>query len=659
MTADDPEVSTTAERLVKVHFLPDDVTVDVVPGETIMAVARKAEVYLNNACGGNAVCGKCRVIVNVGILDSPPTTLLTRDEIKQNYVLACETTIWGPAEIIVPDETRMLPGRIPLDLDAHRLAIMQPSGLTHIVEAGVDPLVRKVYVELSPPTSEDTVADHERLSFAVGEQIGIEPDTMQTGFNLLQELSTLLRQARWKVTAIIAHRGPAEVLVEIEPGDTSRRHFGVAVDIGTTTVVAHLINLANGETIDAEATYNSQARFGEDYIARIIYAVQNDALDEMTKLVLGDVNHLIEALANRQEINLTEIGCVMCAGNTAMMHFLLGMNPAGIRSEPYVPSANIIPSLRAGEAGLRISARGVLYCLPSVAAYVGSDITAGILAIGLHEAEEIALFVDIGTNGEVVLGNREWLVCCSASAGPAFEGSGVRHGMRAAQGAIEKLTLVAGLDVAYVTIDNAPPCGICGSGLLDCLAEMLRTGVIDRTGRIQMDLPCDRIRQGHDGPEFVIAWQQEAGIQSDIAITQFDIQNLMRSKAAIYAAISVLIESLGLSINDIHHVLLAGGFGNYLDVDSAITIGMLPDMPRERIKFVGNTAVAGAKMALLSNEAFHAVHKIASEMTYFDLMSNPRYMDEFVQAQFLPHTNLDEFPSVAKAFAERMPAVAG
>lgn len=634
-------------KLVSVRFLPDDETILVPPGDTILAAAQQAGVYISSICGGTGICGKCKVIVNEGKVHSKPTPLLEREEIQRNCVLACETTIEGDVEILVPDETRLEAGRILIDEDAHRLGVL-PSGVPAGAIVKHDPLVRKVYVEMDPPTTEDNEGDHERLYAAIANQAGIDAATMQTSLRLLKALPTQLRNADWHVTAALAHRGATTELLQIEPGNRTDRNFGIVLDVGTTTVVAHLVDMATSKTIDADATYNSQMQYGEDYITRIMYAVRNNARDEMAQLVVDDINDLIRTLTQRTEVDAREITSVSCAGNTAMIHLLLGLDPSRIRSAPYIPSANVIPPLRAAEVGIEINLRGVLYCLPSVAAYIGSDIAAGAVAIGLHRAKEISLFIDIGTNGEVVLGNREWMVSCSASAGPAFEGSGVRHGMHAARGAIEKLSISGDFEVTYQAIDDRPPRGLCGSGLLDCIAAMLRVGVIDRTGRIQEDAGTNRVRTGSDGLEFVIAWQEATALQTDLVITQVDLENLIRSKAAIYAAMSILVESLGLSVTDVHRVYLAGGFGNYLDIDNAITIGMLPDMARDQIQFVGNTSVTGAKMALLSNEALETMHQVAADMTYFDLMGNPGYMDEFVQAQFLPHTNFEEFPSVVQ-----------
>jgi uncharacterized 2Fe-2S/4Fe-4S cluster protein (DUF4445 family) len=292
---------------------------------------------------------------------------------------------------------------------------------------------------------------------------------MQTGFRILQKLPKLLQSCDYKVTITIGRRGQTTEVIEVEPGNHCKRNFAVAVDLGTTTVVAHLIDLTNANTVDTEATYNSQINFGEDYIRRIIYAEENDAFDEMQNRIVHDVNNLIVTLASRQRVDLHEISTVICAGNTAMVHFLLNLDPTRIRREPYIASAGFVPPIRAAEAGIQINKRGLLYCLPSVAAYVGSDIVAGVLTTRIFTKEGITLFADIGTNGEVVLGNRDWLVCASSSAGPAFEGSGVRHGMRAGAGAIEKLAILGDGSIEFKTIGNTPPVGICGSGLLDTL----------------------------------------------------------------------------------------------------------------------------------------------------------------------------------------------
>jgi uncharacterized 2Fe-2S/4Fe-4S cluster protein (DUF4445 family) len=623
----------------KVCFEPSGLKTEVPAGTILLEAAHKAGVYLSSICGGDGYCGKCKVIIDQGQFQCRPTTLLTPDETRENIVLACQTKILSDITITVPKIHTLETSQILMDSDAHRF-----SELAGDIREGVfefDPLVRKLEVNMSPPTVHDHTADHERLYVAIREQI--DAPIMQTGFRILQGLSKVLQQTDYKVAVTVGRRGGTTELIEVEPITRSKTNFAVAVDLGTTTVVAHLIDLINVKTIDTEATYNSQINFGEDYIRRIIYAEENNAFDEMQDRIVQDVNDLIVTMASRQKVDLHDITGVICAGNTAMVHFLLNLDPTRIRREPYVASAGFVPPIRAAEVGIQINKRGLLYCLPSVAAYVGSDIVAGVLTTRIYTKKEISLFVDIGTNGEVVLGNRDWLVCASSSAGPAFEGTGVKHGMRAGAGAIEKLDIAPDGSIKFKTISDKHPAGICGSGLLDTIAELFTNGLIDRTGRFTA-YEDPRFTEGNDGPQFQLV--PPANKHQEIVITQADIDNLVRSKAGVFAAIRVLMNSTQTKVEDIDAIYIAGGFGNFMNVRQAVIVGMLPDVPVEKIRFVGNTSVAGAKTVLMSRKALETAEKIADSMTYFDLMSHSGYMDEFIKASFLPHTDLSLFPSV-------------
>ncbi len=623
-----------------VCFEPSGLKTEVPAGTILLEAARKAGVYLSSICGGDGYCGKCKVVIDKGLSESRPTTLLTPDEIRENIVLACGTKVLSDMTTTVPKSHTIETSQILMDSDAHRF-----SELAGDVQEGVfefDPLVRKLAIEMSEPTVNDHTADHERLYVAIREQI--DAPIMQTGFRILQLLSKVLRLTNYRVAVTIGRRSGTTEVIEVEPIKRYEKNFAVAVDLGTTTVVAHLLDLNNAKTIDTEATYNSQINFGEDYIRRIIYAEENNAFDEMQNRIVHDVNNLIVTLAARQKIELHELTAVICSGNTAMVHFLLNLDPTRIRREPYVASASFVPPIRAAEAGIQINKRGLLYCLPSVAAYVGSDIVAGVLTTRIYTKKEVSLFVDIGTNGEVVLGNRDWLVCASSSAGPAFEGSGVKNGMRAGAGAIEKLNITPDGTIEFKTIGNSHPAGICGSGLLDTIAELYTNGIIDRTGRFKTNGDA-RLTEGDEGMQFQLV--PPANEHQEIVITQADIDNLVRSKAGVFAAIRVLMNSTQTKVEDIDAIYIAGGFGNFMNVQQAVTIGMLPDVAVEKIHFVGNTSIAGAKTVLLSQKALETAEKIANSMTYFDLMSHSGYMDEFVRASFLPHTDLSLFPSVA------------
>jgi uncharacterized 2Fe-2S/4Fe-4S cluster protein (DUF4445 family) len=630
-----------APKKCTVCFEPSGLKTEVPKGKTLLKAARKAGVYLSSICGGDGYCGKCKLIIDEGHFQSRPTTLLTQDEMRSNVVLACQTKILSDMTVTVPKSHALDAGQILMDTDTQRF-----SALAGDVKEGIfrfDPLVRKLSVEMSPPTVHDHTADHERLYLGIREQV--EAPIMQTGFRIMQRLSRTLRRENYKVAVTIGRRGGTTEVIEVEKAKRYDKNFAVVVDLGTTTVVAHLISLIDASTIDTEATYNSQINFGEDYIRRIIYAEENDAFDEMQNRIVHDVNNLIVTLATRQKVDLQDITTVICAGNTAMVHFLLNLDATRIRKEPYIASVSFVPPIRAAEVGIQINKRGLLYCLPGVAAYVGSDIVAGVLTTRIYTKKEISLFIDIGTNGEVVLGNREWLVCASSSAGPAFEGSGVKHGMRAGTGAIEKLSVLPDGSIEFKTIGDARPVGICGSGLLDTLAELFVHGIIDRTGRFIKETPG--VSEADQGDQFQLV--PPSNDSQEIVITQADINNLIRSKAGVFASISILMESTQTKLEDLDAIYLAGGFGNFLNVQQAVTIGMLPDVEREKIHFVGNTSIGGAKTVLLSSEALAAAEQIAKSMTYFDLMSHQKYMEEFIQASFLPHTDLSLFQSVKLA----------
>ncbi|NIA17529.1 MAG: DUF4445 domain-containing protein [Planctomycetes bacterium] len=411
----------TREKKYIVCFEPSGLKAEVSAGTTLLEAAHKTGIYLSSICGGDGYCGKCKVVISEGRFQSRPTTLLTPEEVQENIVLACQSKVLSDMTVTVPKWHSLEAGQILTDSDAKRFSDLK--GKTEATAFEPDPLVRKLYLEMTPPSISDHTADHERLYLAIRRKI--EAPIIQTGFRVLQKLSPLLQSSDYKVTVTVGSRGGTTEVIEVEPGDKSSRNFAVAIDLGTTTVVAHLIDLTNGADIDTEATYNSQISFGEDYIRRIIYAEQNNAFDKLQNRIVHDVNNLIMTLAVRQKIDLQDITACICAGNTAMVHFLLNLDSTRIRKEPYIASAGFVPPIRAAEAGIQINKRGLLYCLPGVAAYVGSDIVAGVLVTQIYAKKGICLFADIGTNGEIVLGNKDWLVCASSSAGPAFEGSGV------------------------------------------------------------------------------------------------------------------------------------------------------------------------------------------------------------------------------------------
>ncbi|HEX9856827.1 MAG TPA: ASKHA domain-containing protein, partial [Paracoccaceae bacterium] len=402
-----------------------------------------------------------------------------------------------------------------------------------------------------------------------------------------------------------------------------------------------------------------QIQRGEDVISRIIYATKEGGLQEMGVLVRATIESLLARMHKRTGIDPASIGAAMVSGNTTMLHLLLGLPPETIRLSPYIPLASQPAPLLAREIGLGIHPLASVDPLPGVASYVGADISAGALACGLAEDEAISLFIDVGTNGEMVLGNRDWMVTCACSAGPAFEGAGVIDGMRATEGAIEELWVHSEtFEPTWRVIGGGAPRGLCGSGLISLLSELFVTGVIDRSGNVRLDSGSRRTRIGAHGPEYVVAWSDQTVHGREIALTEVDIDNLMRAKAAIYAGFSVLAEQVGLDLGSVERVLVGGSFGQYINVENAVKIGLLPDLPWDRFQFLGNTSLLGTAMALSSPAARRRISEIAEAMTYIELSADNSFYEAFIGALFLPHTEIDRFPSVAQVW-QRMDANPG
>jgi uncharacterized 2Fe-2S/4Fe-4S cluster protein (DUF4445 family) len=627
-----------------VRFLPGEASVEVLAGTTIMAAAVRAGMFINGVCGGDGVCGRCRVIVRQGKADDGSTQFFTREEIQAGYILACEGRVASDLVIEVPAESR-LHGR-PVSPETQVPYLADISNLLRW-KTRLSPLVRKTYLELPPPSLENNLADLQRLEQALVRKLGNVP--LQTSLSALRTLPGALREANWKVTAATAHLGSAAEVVFVEPGNTAGRNFGVAADIGTTTVVCHLMDLTDGRTLGQAAMYNSQTKHGADVIRRIIHASRGQQqADELRNTIVGDLNELIAELLEEHRVLAQEVSLIVAAGNTTMVHLLLGLPAANIRKAPYIPAANELPPVRAAEVGIRIHPRGMLYCLPCVAAFVGGDVTAGILATGISHSPEIRMLLDIGTNGEIAIGNKDFLVCASASAGPAFEGAECACGMRATDGAIDHIRLSGpDTEAEFSNIGLGKPAGICGTGYVDLLAEMLRAGIIDKTGRLHPAACPTRCRQRADGEaEFVVVPAEDTVHGQDIVICQSDIQNILRAKAAIYAASAVLLHALDLTFDDVAEIMVAGAFGSFLNMANAVLIGLLPDLPPSKLRFVGNTSLAGAKLAAISTSCYEDLIRTASATTYFELSTDGRFMDEFVSASFFPHTDVERFPRV-------------
>ncbi|EFK09556.1 2Fe-2S iron-sulfur cluster binding domain protein [delta proteobacterium NaphS2] len=617
-----------------IHFLPADRSVHVDDGATIAEAAQQADVLITNLCGGEGVCGKCRVQVTKGRApaESLAKGFFSQDQIMKGYVLACQTEIHDDLEIVVPAESRV---------DASK--IMTGGESQAIGEMELNPIVKKAYLALAEPTAEDNVPDLERICRELRKELGWHK--FDIPLDCLQTLSTKLRENDWKVTATIARHGENYRILRIDPFDTAQSHYGLAVDVGTTTVVAQLLDLNTGKVLDVQGCHNKQASFGEDVISRVIYACGKGGLDPVQQAVVQNINTLIARLVKKTGISRDEIEVIVAAGNTTMSHLLLGLTPCSIRLDPYVPTTDEFPQIRAAEIGIRINPRGILEVMPCVASYVGGDIVAGVLASGISEQEEVKCLIDIGTNGEIAIGNRDWLVCCSASAGPAFEGGGTRCGMRATDGAIEKVVIENG-DLHYETIGNKKPRGICGSGLIDCIYELVRNNIIGQDGKFDRQRKDPRLSSEDGIPEYIVADAGETETAAHVVITESDIDNLIKSKGAVFAAIKSLIDYIGLGFDVIDTLYVAGGFGSFLNIPKAVAIGLLPDIPLEKIKFIGNSSLTGARSCLLSENAFETCLNISRSMTNIELSTYQPFTHEYIAALFLPHTDGKLFPSV-------------
>ena len=628
--------------LCNVEFVPQG-KVGIVPaGATLMEAAQNAGIYINSICGGEGLCGKCRVIVRNGRVNMKPNSFLDSGEIQKGYVIACQTEVLTDLCVEVPDVT-LLEGRPEFTIKD-----VQQSGLVGKgrIRYPHDPLCRKVFLELPKPSLTDNLCDLDRITRPL-RRIKRFP-VMYTGLENIRLLAPLLRSADFKVTVTLADRDTIVEMIQFEPGDTSDSNYGIAVDIGTTTVMANMIDLNDGKICGMSSLYNSQIRFGEDVISRIVYTQEHkEGLGELNRAIVQDLNTLMIDLIDQCDISLHDINFMVCAGNTTMTHILLGLQLDSIRKEPYIPVAGKPPVIRASDIGINIGKEGLLSCVSGVGAYVGSDITAGVLASGMAREEPLSLLIDIGTNGEIVLGNRELLICCSASAGPAFEGGGTSCGMRATISAIEKVRILDGGEVLFDTIGgNKKPSGICGSGFIDLLAELFMSGIVDRSGRFRKDTRIKHIREGTDGFEFVLVEKNHAGVERDIVINEADIATFIRSKGAIYTAAEALLFHVGYTWSDVERIYISGGFGNCIDIRRSIIIGLLPDLPVEKFRFIGNGSITGAQMCLLSRAAFQETILITDGMTYFDLSTDQWFMNEYTSSLFLPHTDLEKFPSV-------------
>lgn len=585
-------------------------------GESLLSTLQKAGIYIPASCAGKGICGKCRVRVVEGKVSVKSFLNISESEKAVGYTLACQSFPESEVLLELPEKLITVTERVSkakLDI-VYDFFKKNPEFL--------NPVVKKINITVQPPQIENPQGDLDRVKAAINKDLLVSRDFVE----LLPEV---LRESGWSLTVVATDREIVDYL-------QSKKLYGVAIDIGTTTVVAALVSLEEGKILEFASCYNSQILYGDDVITRIIYATETtEGLKTLHKCIVDDVNALINALSIRNEEGKI---CAICiAGNTTMSHLFWGINPKYIRQEPYTAALNHYPVWKAQDAKLIVSSQVPVYTIPSVAGFVGGDIVAGVLASQMYKEEEICLFIDIGTNGEIVVGNKEWLITASTSAGPCFEGSGISCGMRATEGAVESFRYDRESDsLELKVIGHSKPIGICGSGVIDIVSELFAQGVIDYKGKFVHGY-SKWIKQINEEPAFFIS--------EDCYITQSDIDNVVRAKAAIYAGVATLLREIGLNERDISKVYVAGGFGEFLDVKKAIKIGMLPNLSKDKYIFVGNASLTGAILCLLSSDILKIAEELADKMTYFDLSSSNRFMDEYVSALFLPHTDRERFLS--------------
>ncbi len=633
-----------------VHFLPYDVAIEVEEGTNLLHAAMEAGVHINASCGGEGVCGKCKIILESGELLSQRGAIQTDEEWNLGFRLACQSQVVSDLVVRIPPESLFSKRLLRQKPPAARLRPM-PFNVAELRESGkYDPAFQKRYLRLPPPTLSDNICDLRRLREGLKNQHRL--DNITVDFFLTRKLGQVLREQNFEVTATLdfaQRRSRKPRLIRVEAGNTTDRHYAIAIDIGTTTVWGQLLDLTSGTIQESLGEYNAQISYGEDVISRIIYASKPEGLQRMQELAVSTINSVVKALLKKAGLSSDDISHLTLAANTTMTHLFLGVDPKHIRLAPYVPTLCAVPPVRARDLGIELEEHVYIYCLSNVSSYVGGDIVSGVLGSGMYQESKLTLYIDIGTNGEIVVGNQDWMVCAACSAGPAFEGGGIRFGMRATQGAIEDVSINPDtFEPMLITIGMVKPKGICGSGLINILAALMEIGLVDPKGKFRDDLDTPHIRQGESGREYVLAYAPNTQVNQDIVLSEVDIDNLMRAKGAMYAGYITLLESVGLSIHDLEQIILAGAFGSFINIENAITIGLLPDLPLEKFTYVGNGSLLGATIVAFSREMLEEERRVALMMTNFELSETPGFMDRYMAALFLPHTQAEYFPTVMK-----------
>ena len=628
----------------------EDVIVFAALGENLLEVARKTNVAIDAPCNGNAACGKCKVRLLGGELDSKKTHHISDEEYAGGWRLACCSKVCADVEVMVPDIASAYKSRMKVaDLSSPDEIKIFDDLKEQVLQAGIALKndMKVITLQMDEPTLDDTMPDNERFTRALRAQTGV--NVIRISYTALNKLAFVLRKSQFEIQVVLRETAKDLFVYDVFEKEKNVIVGGMAVDIGTTTVSAIIIDMLTGEILAKGSAGNGQIRYGADVINRIIESEKPGGREKLQKAVIDEtINPLIDTMCRQAHLDHSQIYRLCIASNTTMNHLLLGVFADPVRMEPFVPSFFKTNSVYAYNIGINVNQDAHIILAPNIGSYVGGDITAGTFVSMVWNKPEFSLFIDLGTNGEIVFGNSDFMFSCACSAGPAFEGGDISCGMRATDGAIEACTIdEETMEPTYSVVGDpgTKPVGICGSGIIDIIAELFRCKIISPKGKFIRE--GKRVRHDEHGMgSYVIAFQEDAGSVKDVEITEVDIDSFIRAKGAIFSAIRTMLSYCDFDVSMIEHVYVAGGIGSGINMQNAIRIGMFPDVPLELYEYIGNSSLVGAYAMLYSNEAERKVYEIAQNMTYIELSNINSYMDEFVGACFLPHTDSALFPNI-------------
>ncbi len=609
----------------------------------------KLNLPIRSICGGLGTCGKCKVLIQKGSeylnqITNAEKKFLSKEDLESGYRLACQTKINDKyidmlQELKPPQFRIFLPSELLFeDFNILTFGIRK--------ETILNPAIKKLFLDIKKPTLDEPIPDFERvIAEIIAKDNTIKEDQIEIDFNLINKLPNILRENNHKITLTLWNDNE---IIECEPSDTTENNYGIAFDIGTTTIVGYLINLDNGKVYSLASKLNSQTAYGEDVITRLSF-IKNDenGLQKLNLAVLNDLNNIISKVCEKSKIKSSQIYEATIVGNSVMHHIFLNLDPINIGLSPYIPVIQKGMNIKARTLNLKISKNGYVYTVPIIAGFVGADTVGVILSSNINSQKDLTLAIDIGTNGEIILGNRKFLATGSCAAGSALEGAHISDGMRAAAGAIDTIKIdPQNFDVSYSTIKNKKPIGICGSGLVDAIAEMLRSKILTRSGNFNKEfIDQERILKRNNNIEFIIAKREETSLGKEIKISQNDIRQIQMAKAAFYSGTRLILKHLDTKL-EIKRVFLAGAFGNYINKYNAKFIGMIPDISDENIFQIGNAAGTGAQLVLLNKELREKVKKLIKKIQYIEIATKKEFQKEYTDAMYFPHLNLELFPNL-------------